>query len=94
MVSCGAIFLAACVTLAPGAEKVFITKQASDVSGCTPVGNVNTLGDVQGPSQIADSSAELRNQAVGLGGNTIFVTSATLGVPNQGVAYRCANAAK
>jgi hypothetical protein len=90
----GAILLAACVTLAPGADKVRITKQASEVSGCTAVGNVNTLGDAQGPSQIADSSTELRNQAVGLGGDTIFVTSATLGVPNQGVAYRCANAAK
>jgi hypothetical protein len=44
---------------------------------------------VQGPSQVADSSTVLRNKAVGLGGNVIFVTSATLGVPDQGVAYRC-----
>jgi len=68
---------------------VQITKDAADVSGCTAVGNVNTLGSAQGPSQIADSSTVLRNQAVGLGGNVIFVTSATFGVPDQGVAYRC-----
>ena len=85
---CG-ICLGACVTAAPGADKVRITKKASDVSGCTAVGNVDTLGSPQGPSQIADSSTVLRNKAVGLGGNVIFVTSATLGVPDQGVAYRC-----
>jgi len=84
-----AIYLGACVTLAPGAAKVRITKDASDVAGCTAVGNVNTLGAPQGPSQIADSSTELRNKALGLGGNVIFVTSTTLGVPDQGVAYRC-----
>jgi hypothetical protein len=84
-----AIALSACVTAAPGAEKVRITKDAADVSGCAAVGNVDTLGAPQGPSQIADSSTELRNKAVGLGGNVIFVTSATLGVPDQGVAYRC-----
>jgi hypothetical protein len=84
-----AIVLNACVTLAPGADKVRITQDAADVASCAAVGNVNTLGEPQGPSQIADSSKELRNQAVGLGGNVIFVTSATLGVPDHGVAYRC-----
>jgi hypothetical protein len=87
-----AIFVSACVTLAPGAEKVRITKDASDVSGCTAVGSVNTLGGPQGPSQIADSSTELRNQALAFGGNVVFVTSSTLNVPNEGVAYRCNNA--
>jgi hypothetical protein len=84
-----AIYLGACVTLAPGADKVRMTKDASDVAGCTAVGTVDTLGAPQGPSQIADSSKELRNKAVGLGGNVVFVTSAALGVPNMGVAYRC-----
>ena len=84
-----AICLGACVTAAPGADKVRMTKNAADVSGCTAVGDVDTLGAPQGPSQIADSSTVLRNKAVGLGGNVIFVTSATLGVPDQGVAYRC-----
>jgi hypothetical protein len=83
------ICLSACVTAAPGADKVRITKNPSDVSGCTAVGNVDTVGAPQGPSQIADSATELRNKTVGLGGNVIFVTSATLGVPEQGVAYRC-----
>jgi hypothetical protein len=89
VISVCAIYLGACVTPAPGADKVRMTKDASDVAGCTAVGNVNTLGGPQGPSQISDSSTELRNQAVGLGGNVIFVTLATLGVPDQGVAYRC-----
>jgi hypothetical protein len=84
-----AIFVSACVTLAPGAEKVRITRDASDVSGCTAVGSVNTLSGPQGPSQIADSSTELRNQALAFGGDVVFVTSSTLNVPNEGVAYRC-----
>jgi hypothetical protein len=89
LLSVCAIFLGACVTAAPGADKVRMTKNASDVSGCTAVGNVDTLAAPEGPSQIADSSTVLRNKAVGLGGNVIFITSATLGVPDQGVAYRC-----
>ena len=89
LLSVCAIFLGACVTAAPGADKVRMTKNASNVSGCTAVGNVDPLGAPEGPSQIADSSTVLRNKAVGLGGNVIFITSATLGVPDQGVAYRC-----
>ena len=89
LLSVCAIFLGACVTAAPGADKVRMTKNASDVSGCTAVGNVDTLAAPEGPSQIADSSTVLRNKAVGLGGNVIFITSTTLGVPDQGVAYRC-----
>jgi hypothetical protein len=87
-----AVLVSACVTPAPGSERVGITKDASEVSACTAVGNVNTLGGPQGPSQIADSSTELRNQALGFGGNVVFVTSSTLNVPNEGVAYSCPKA--
>jgi hypothetical protein len=83
------LLLTACVTLAPGADEVRITKNAADVVACSAVGNINTSGGVQGPSQIVDSSTELRNQAVGLGGNVVFVTMAVLGVPGEGVVYRC-----
>jgi hypothetical protein len=41
------------------------------------------------PSQVVDNSNELRNQAVGLGGNVVYVTLSTLGVPAEGVVYRC-----
>jgi hypothetical protein len=87
--SIGALLLGACVSLAPGADKVRLTKNAADVSTCTAVGNINTSGGVQGPSQVVDASTELRNQAVGLGGNAVFVTVAVLGVPSEGVVYRC-----
>jgi hypothetical protein len=84
-----AILCNACVTLAPGADKVRLTKNASDVATCTAVGNVNASEGVQGPSQIVDASTEFRNQALGLGGNVVYVTLATLGVPDEGVVYRC-----
>jgi hypothetical protein len=83
------LLLEACVSLAPGADKVRFTKNPSDVSGCTVVGNVDVSEGVQGPSEIVDGPKEVRNQAVGLGGNVVFVTQATLGVPGQGVIYRC-----
>lgn len=81
--------LTACVTvaLAPGAEKVRLTSSAQDVKSCTAVGNVRVPADVQKNDPFTDdTSNELRNQAIGLGGNTVFVTSDALG---EGVAYRC-----
>src|SRR5258708_12968032 len=62
---------AGCVTvaLAPGAEKVKITKNASDVASCKAVGNVKS--PMVGYDGI---NATLQNQAFGLGGNTVFVT--------------------
>lgn len=84
-----ACMLAACVSLAPGAYKVRITKNSSDVSKCTAVGNIKVPRDSQGNVDIANAETEFRNQIVGLGGNTGFVTYGPLGVPVEGVAYRC-----
>jgi hypothetical protein len=81
--------LVSCVSLAPGADKVRLTKTASDVSSCKAVGNVNVPRDSKGEVDIANASTEFRNQVVGLGGNTGLVTSAALGVPSEGVAYVC-----
>jgi hypothetical protein len=76
---------AGCVTvaLAPGAEKVKITKKASDVASCKTVGNVNA--QPMGPEA---TNAALQNQALGLGGNTVFVTGANARSV-AGVAYSC-----
>ena len=82
--------LTACVVaLAPGADKVRLTKNASEVSGCTAVGNVKVPSDAGGQVDLGNASAQFRNQVIGLGGNTGFLTSAPLGVPVEGVAYRC-----
>jgi hypothetical protein len=88
----GALVLAACTTvpLAPGAEQVKITNNPSDVVGCTAVGNLDHLEPPSAGSDNNDHSA--RNQAIGLGGNTIFDTSPRapikLGI-TTGVVYRC-----
>ncbi len=71
------------VALAPGAEKVKITKNPSDVASCKAVGNVKS--PLIGNEAI---NATLQNQALGLGGNTIFVTGAA-GESVAGVAYSC-----
>ena len=82
------IFLAACVALAPGADKVRMTKNASDVSACAAVGNIRVPRNSQGQADTWNGDAELRNQAVGLGGNTVFVTAGLLAAV-EGIAYRC-----
>ena len=76
---------AGCVTvaLAPGAEKVKITKNASDVASCKAVGNVKS--PMVGYDGI---NATLQNQTLGLGGNTVFVTG-PVAESVAGVAYSC-----
>jgi len=81
--------MAACVTLAPGADKVHITKVSSEVSNCTAVGNIKVPRGADGNVDIANAESEFRNQTIGLGGNTAFETAAPLGVPVEGIAYRC-----
>lgn len=84
-----AISLVACVSLAPGADKVRITKNASDVGNCSAVGNIRVPIETQGQLDIADADTRFRNQVIGLGGNAAFVTSSSLGIPVEGIAYRC-----
>lgn len=84
------LLLTACATtvaLAPGADKVRVTSNAQDLTACTAVGNVRMPPSSRryGPFY-ANPIDELRNQTVGLRGNTLFVTSEATG---EGVAYRC-----
>lgn len=84
------LLLTACTTtvaLAPGANKVRITSNAQALTACTAVGNVRLppISPRYGPFY-ANPIDELRNQTVGLGGNTLFITSKATG---EGVAYRC-----
>jgi hypothetical protein len=73
----------ATVALAPGAEKVKLTKNAGDVASCKAVGNVKSpLVGYEG------TNATLQNQALGLGGNTVFVTGPA-GESVAGIAYSC-----
>ena len=76
-------------TLAPGAEQVRITKNAPDVAGCTAVGNLKAPVSPQGVPDATTSDREFRNLTIGFGGNVAFVTTAVLGVPVEGIAYRC-----
>jgi len=77
--------LAGCTTLAPGATRVWITTNPSDVSGCHAVGSVQSSPPYVMPG---DDLKQLRNEAVALGGNTILRTGPRILV-TRGVAYRC-----
>src|SRR5215470_15161747 len=81
--------LTGCVSLAPGADKVLVTRDASVVATCTAVGNVQVQVDVNRQVDIANASTVFRNRVVALGGNTGLVTDGSVGIPFEGVAYRC-----
>jgi len=80
----GVFALVACVqtTLAPGANKVIVTRNPGDVANCKAVGNIDGKS-ISG----FDVLAQMQNQAVGLGGNRVLETSD--GTVPSGVVYRC-----
>jgi hypothetical protein len=82
--------MCACATpaLAPGADKVQLTQKADDVAHCTAVGNINPARDAKGGTTFS-TPAEFQNQAIGLSGNTVFVSKEYMGAPIEGVVYRC-----
>lgn len=86
LVACG---ITGCVSLAPGADKVVLTRDASDVATCTAVGNVRISVDVNRQSDTANANTAFRNRVVALGGNTGLVTDGPVRVPVAGVAYHC-----
>jgi hypothetical protein len=75
------------VALAPGADQIKVTKVPADVASCVVVGNVD--GE-NGSGLTSDGIRQLQNQTVGVGGNTVLVTSEL--PPQKGIAYRCATA--
>jgi len=72
------------VTLAPGADQIKVTKVPTDVASCVVVGNVDGNNS---SGLTSDGMRQLQNQTVGVGGNTVFVTSDI--PPLKGIAYRC-----
>lgn len=81
-----AVGLSSCVVAVapvPGADKVRVTRNASEVSTCSAVGNISV--NASGSS----ARTEFRNMVVGFGGNTELVTSGPAWAPAEGIAYRC-----
>lgn len=84
-----AAMLSACVSLAPGADSVRLTKSESDLAACTALGKIELPGVAEGQINGTNADVEFRNQTVAVGGNAALVTFAPFGVPIGGVAYRC-----
>ena len=79
----GLISCVVAVAPVPGSDKVRLTRNASEVSTCSAVGNirVNASG--------SNARTEFRNMVVGFGGNTGLVTNGPAWAPVEGIAYRC-----
>lgn len=84
------ILLSACsmVTVAPGARQIKVTDDADSVEHCFPLGNIE-LQDSRNHASVEASI--MRNQASGMGADTLLVTSNEYSKHATGVAYRCKN---
>lgn len=87
--------LAGCVSTQPGAEKIVMTINPAQVSGCRLLGqvNVNHLNWI-GPAQMqTDASTDLRNKAMAMGGTHVLTAGASpvmqAAVMQTGDVYRC-----
>ena len=79
----GLISCVVAVAPVPGAEKVRVTRNLSEVSTCSAVGNINV--NARG----SNARTEFRNMVVGFGGNIGVVTNGPTWEPVEGIAYRC-----
>ncbi len=86
----GAVCLAVvgCGTLAPGADKVIVTRDAQQVAACKPVGTVSSDANALAGDWNGAGWYRLRNQAFTLGADHVLLTNSRL-TPDEGVAYRC-----
>lgn len=83
-----ALALGGCVTMAPGASSVTLTRHTGAVEHCTPKGQVrNAFSDAFMSPDVGQPGKDLQNQAAVLGADTVLITSA---LPLAGIAYRCA----
>jgi hypothetical protein len=74
------VLISGCTTLAPGAKEIIVTRNTADVQNCRVLGSVGSAnGGVD----------ELRNQALGMGADTILITSWVLSTETAGLGYRC-----
>lgn len=83
---------AGCGTLAPGAEAIIVTRDATTIKNCKPVGTVG--GDATALTQVAGDWNgagwyQIRNQALTLGADHVLLTNSIWVHPDTGVAYRC-----
>ena len=79
----GLISCVVAVAPVPGADKVRVTRNASEISTCSAV------GDIRVNASGSNARTEFRNMVVGFGGNTGLVTNGPAWAPVEGIAYRC-----
>ena len=79
----GLISCVVAVEPVPGAEKIRLTRNASEVSACSAVGHIKV--NAKGSS----ARTEFRNMVIGFGGNIGVVTNGPSWAPEEGIAYRC-----
>lgn len=81
-----ALAAAGCTTLAPEARNIRVTENDAEVAGCKVLGAVESHPPYGTPS---DGMNQLKNQAAGLGADTIYLTARGLMKGKSAMAYRC-----
>lgn len=78
-----AIVTSGCASVAPTADRVVLTREASAVVGCKDVGSVEAWIALS----FGDARVQLKNRAAALGADTVLVNS-SFG-ETTGTAYAC-----
>jgi hypothetical protein len=81
------IALTGCSSLAPGAERIKLTRDGQDVAGCKVVGPISFNKPLQCRPWCGSYSKEMKNTAFAEGADVVFITSSQ--DASQGVAYNC-----
>lgn len=83
-----ALALTGCTSVAPGAEKIVLTRNPKDVANCKVIGPVQTpMRNDVGLGGGAQADKAMKNAGFAAGGDTVFVTSSFAAF--TGVAYNC-----
>jgi hypothetical protein len=85
---CLVLTLAACGTLAPGADRVIVTRDPGQVADCVIVGTVSSDASALAGDWNGEGWYKLRNQASALHADRVLLTSSRL-APDAGTAYHC-----
>jgi hypothetical protein len=76
--------LLGCTTAAPGGNDVRVTRNATDVEHCKPIGAVQTVPPYALPG---DDLQQIRAKTVAVGADTVLLNASR--VSTAGIAYRC-----
>ena len=90
------LLLAGCVSLSPGAKKIYMVDNTQEVSACTRLGPISaiSMACMDPPSCMSAAASVARNQAAEMGATHLLKTYSGINLTHglfDGFAYKCAD---